>query len=136
MSHITTIKAEIKDDECRRRAAVKLGLEIREKTRFSNFGRQTPCTYAIGSSKHQDEVGVVVNADGTIELQMDNWDSIIMEVGQNAKKLVQRYSAEVSIKAAKKQGWRVREEIQKDGSIKLYATAGAGAKAATGKKRW
>jgi hypothetical protein len=112
ISHIAEIEVEIKDTDALKTACVRCGAEF------------------IGMGTHRvfvtDRKGIavkpkgwtypVVFADG--KAAVDNFNGHWGDMAE-FKKLRQTYAVEVAKKAAKRQGMNVREQQQKDGSIRL-----------------
>lgn len=141
MSHIAEIELEVRDIEALKSAARKLGAEWREnQTSFRWYGRfmndsQVPagfspedygkCLHAIGvpGNGQAYEIGVVRNPNGRgYSLLYDAWQGghgLEAVVGKGASLLKQRYAAEVAIRQARRQGFRVSEKMQADGKIRL-----------------
>lgn len=142
MSHIATIQVEIRDLDCLRAAAKRLGLEWREgQQKYRWYGRSVgdyplptgfaaedlgKCQHAIGVPGKADayEVGVVARRDGKpgYTLLWDFWSGghgLQDAVGQDGRKLIQAYAVEVARKQARLGGFVVSEQARADGSIKL-----------------
>lgn len=73
------------------------------------------------------EIGVVRRRDGRpgFTLHIDEWCDgfgLIALCGKGGDKLKQLYATTVATKTAVKQGYRVREQAQADGSIRLLAS--------------
>lgn len=141
MSHVSTLKVEITDLECVEQACEDLGLCFRRGQRkFKNYaGRRSPCDHAIampGTDAY--EIGLVRNQgdEESYSLAFDSWQGgkgMMDRVGKNCTKLRQAYSHRKAVKQADSLGWKVREERQQDGSIKLFCTPKA---TATAKASW
>ncbi len=129
MSHITSIKTQIKDLTALETAASSIGLKlvVNQKT-FLNFaGRQSPCDHAIviEGDERAYQIGVVSNKDGTYGLQWDTWSGgkgMVARVGADANILRQAYSVEASAAQLQRQGFRVNRIKQDNGKMKLQAT--------------
>ena len=140
MSHVVDLKIEILDLDSLLIAAKKLGLEWLDQRTFRWFGRfmnDSPipkgftandygkCLHAIGipGNNQSYQVGVVRNPNGRgFTLLYDAWSGglgLEAKIGKDASKLRQRYAAEVAIKNARRQGFRVTEQAGTDGKIKL-----------------
>lgn len=141
MSHIVEVDVHIKDLDALVRATTKLGMEMVKQDTYKWFGRHVGdypmpkgftkkemgrCEYALkikGNPKAY-EVGVVRRKDGKpgYALLWDFWSGgfgLQAAIGDGAGKLVQRYAAEVAIKNARRQGFQVKEQIGRDGEIRL-----------------
>ena len=142
MSHVCEIQVEIKDLDALAAAAEKLGLELRRGQRtYRWWGKSVgdyplpagftadelgKCEHALSVRNNPNayEVGVVKRKDGKPGYVL-LWDfyaggqGLEDAVGKDASKLRQRYAAEVAIKNARRQGFRVTEQVGQDGKIKL-----------------
>lgn len=135
MSHVTTLKIEIKDLAALKDACKKVGLEFREgQGTYKWFGRHVgdyplpegfkkgdlgKCDHAIGVKGKKDayEIGVC-KRDGKYVLLWDFWQGGygLQEVaGRDCSNLTTAYTKNVAIKEAKKlassQGYTVSEEV-------------------------
>lgn len=144
MSHVATVKIEVRDLAALRATCAKLGLEFVEgQQTWKWYGRSVgdyplpagytvedlgKCAHAIripGNSRAY-EIGVVASRTkpGTYELMWDFWQGgygIEAIVGKDAQTLKQRYAAEVARKHALRSGMRVTETVKSDGTIVLRA---------------
>lgn len=128
MSHISTVEVTIKDLDSLSQACQSLGVElVLGQQTFLNYNqRQSPCDHAIRipGSKEAYEIGVVSNKDGTYHLQLDNFmggKGMVEKVGRDAVGLRQAYTITASTNQLQKQGFRVRQMAQADGSVSLQA---------------
>jgi hypothetical protein len=145
MSHIAEIAIDVKDLECLRRAADRLGLEYdatattyRWYGRLAGSGHTFPagftradvgqCDAGVlrvrGACPNTYEIGVCRRRDGRpgYLLQWDAWMGgygLQDVVGANACRLTQEYAAQVVRKQARLQGMTVRETTLADGSRRL-----------------
>lgn len=135
MSHVTTIKTEIKDIACLKEACTKVGLEFREgKETYKWFGTHVGdyplpkgfkkedlghCEHAIGvpGNKQAYEIGVV-KRDNKYTLLWDFWAGgygLQNLAGQDCSNLTEAYTQGVALKEATKfaqaQGWSVTHEL-------------------------
>lgn len=147
MSHVATVDVHITDLAALKAACEALGLEFREgKNRFRWYGtvvgdyplpegftasEMGQCEHAIGISANDRayEVGVVRRRDGKpgYTLMYDNWHGgfgLEEKIGRAAGKLKQQYAAQVAAIQARKQGYRVSQSLQTDGSLRLVCTRG------------
>lgn len=135
MSHVTTIKIEIKDLEALRLACEKIGLVFKEGQKtYKWFGRHVGdypipagftkndlgrCDHALavkGAKSNTYEIGVVAK-DGAYVLMWDFWAGgygLEAVVGKDCKTLKQAYTQTVALKEAKRfaqaEGWSVSED--------------------------
>lgn len=147
MSHIATVDLHITDLAALKPACETLGLEFREgQTSFRWYGRTVgdyplpagftasemgECEHAIRIKDNTAayEVGVVRRRDGKpgFVLMYDNWRGgfgLEDVIGRSAGKLKQQYAAQVAASQARKQGYRVSQSLQTDGSLRLVCTRG------------
>ena len=140
MSHVVDLQIEVLDLASLQVAAKKLGLEWLNQETFRWYGKfmgdalipkgftasdYGKCLHAIGipGNSRAYQVGVVRNPNGRgFTLLYDAWSGgfgLEAKIGKDASKLRQRYAAEVAIKNARRQGFRVTEQAGTDGKIKL-----------------
>ena len=150
MSHVATVDVHITDLAALKAACEVLGLEFREgKQTFRWYGRVVgdaplpmgftaaemgQCEHAVGLYGQTDnpqayEVGVVRRRDGKpgYTLMYDNWNGgfgLEEKIGRAAGKLKQQYAAQVAANQARKQGYRVSQSLQSDGSLRLVCMRG------------
>lgn len=138
MSHVATIDLEIKDLDALADAANRLGGELkRGQTSYKWWGRHVgdypipagftkddlgKCDHAIQFTDAAYEIGVVRRRDGRPGWQLI-WDFVdgrlVQLCGKDCSKLKQAYGAAVATKFALKSGYRVNEQPQANGSIRL-----------------
>lgn len=137
MSHVTTIKTEIRDLDALRAACSELGLDFMQGQRtYRWYGRVmgdyplpdgiTPeqlghCEHAIRVPGAGYEIGVVKTARG-YTLMFDFWGpgaAIVKTLGQGLGQLVQMYGVEKTLREAQRAGLRAVRQTQADGSIRL-----------------
>lgn len=139
MSHVATIKAELKNLSALKSASKALGLELKEQKTYRWFGRSVgdyplpegiaekdlgKCDYAISipNDSKAYEIGVVKKEKG-FTLVWDFWQGgygMQAIVGKNAQFLTQRYQLEVA-KQHLPFGFQVQERKQTNGTIVLEA---------------
>jgi len=147
MSHVATVDLHIMDMAALKAACETLGLEFREgQLTFRWYGTivgdyplpqgfavsdMGQCEHAIGIKDNDRayELGVVRRRDGKpgYLLMYDNWRGgfgLEATIGQKAGKLKQQYAAQVAASQARKQGYRVSQSHQADGSLRLVCTRG------------
>lgn len=138
MSHVAEIELHVKDLEALRKAAVALGMELREgQTQYKWFGTSVgdyplpagftaedlgKCEHALGipGKPHAYEVGVVKRRDGKpgYTLLWDFWaggHGLTEHVGNDGMKLVNMYAAQVSMKRMRSKGFRTQLLETKEG---------------------
>ena len=142
MSHVAEISVEILDLDALEIAAKKIGMELRRRQRTYRWWGESvgdyplpkgftaaelgKCDHALSIPNNNQayEIGVVRRRDGKPGWIL-LWDfyaggkCLQAVVGSEAVKLRQRYAAEVAIKNARRQGFRVTEQVGQDGKIKL-----------------
>ena len=142
MSHVATVDLEVKDMECLAKAAARCGLVMKvNQPTYRWYGRSVGdyplpagfaaedlgrCEHALSIPGDGDayEIGVVRRRDGKPGYCL-LWDffaggyGLQAKVGENCAKLKQAYAAEVAIRQARMQGYRVNEQQQADGSLRL-----------------
>jgi hypothetical protein len=113
MSHVTTVAVEFKDVGALEIAARKLGarFEREETVRFMDGNTVTGPSVRLSGWQYP-----VVLKD--TKLHMDNYEG---RWGNPAdlNRLKQAYAVEVTRKQARKQGFRVKESLASDGTVKL-----------------
>lgn len=149
MSHIASVKLQIRDLQALVRACKDLGLEFKEgQQTFRWYGRwlndyNSPeaavsngfdpkkfgqCQHAIGIAGNEGayEVGVVENPNGPgYVLLYDNWQQgrgLEAKIGAGAGLLKQAYATQVARQEVARLGYRVRQQTTSDGKIRLFAT--------------
>lgn len=144
-SHVTTLDIEILDLDSLKKAAEKLGLEVRQKTTYHWFGRHVGdyplpegfteaelgnCEFALGvvGNQHAYEIGVVKSKTGNgYTLLFDFWgggSGLMKKVstdGQTLNLLKTEYGVEVAKKQLARRGYRNVREIRENGKVKLVA---------------
>lgn len=126
MSHITTLKVEIKDLAALREVCDKLGLEFREDQKTYKWYGHTPnkCDHAIAmkdkKNKSAYEIGVVKKGD-SYTLAFDFWNKgygIEDLAGKDCCNITQGYTRNVAVREAKKvasqNNMTVTEEVDPD----------------------
>ena len=142
MSHISTVKVQVKSLEALKLACARLGLEFREGSQtYQWFGEYLEDTKLPEGAKLEDlgkclheikvpgatySIGVVQQGDH-YQLLWDSWSPGGLEraLGQGAGRLVQAYSVEAARLSAQAQGYSVWEEAVADGSVRLHVQVGA-----------
>lgn len=140
MSHIAEVEVQILDLDCLDAACKRLGnvelVRNQQSYKWWGYSVDEPpegftkedlgkCDHAIRVKGNADayEVGIVRSRQGAGYVL--HWDffaggyGLQDAVGDNCKKLKQAYAIEVAKKAARRQGLTVREQKQKDGSVRL-----------------
>jgi hypothetical protein len=142
MSHIATIKTELRDLDALKSACIELGAQFVEgQTQYKWFGahmgdypvpegiRQDQlgkCTHVIRVPGVEYEVGVVQKSTGHWTLAYDFWgpgQGLLKKFGPDCQRLVQLYGIHKAIREATRHGHQVHRRQQQDGSIKLSISA-------------
>ena len=129
MSHIATVEVEFKDLDALAKACQRCGVELKQDQKYFKWfeGRVDRCDAAIvHPNPNAFQVGVI-KTDKGLKLQYDPYckgygmqDAIAFEDNiEGIGKLQQAYAIEVARKQAKKQGFAVKEQLLKDGRVKL-----------------
>lgn len=141
MSHISSIKLKILDEQCLHTAMIKSGLERREKKTHKWYGvfvgdypleagmnvkDMGKCDFAYGipGNAKAYEVGVVRQPDGSLKLMWDFWNGgfgLQEKIGREGCKLISEYEAQVYYKQMASQGYEVSEVTLPDGTRQLTA---------------
>ncbi len=106
MSHITKIKAEIKDLTVLKEAAEKIGLVLHENQKTFKSYNNGHCDHALSvknSTRNTYEIGLVKNGD-IYEMRWDTWSGgygLVDAVGNNCEKLINEYAKNVALKEAR-----------------------------------
>lgn len=121
MSHLVTIRTQIRDLEAVKTACKKLGLQAPTQGKAKVFEQEVEGTIV---QLPLWRFPVVINLT-TGALHYDNWNE---RWGNQSDlhRFTQRYAVEKSILEARKQGHSVQEQSLADGSIRLlFQVAGA-----------
>lgn len=113
MSHTATVEVDVKDAESFRKACARLGVDCQVDDTVTMFDG----TVVRGMSvRLPGWTYPVVFADGKAHFDNYNgrWGDEI-----HLNRFKQAYAVEVAKKQARKQGFRVTEKQQKDGSVRL-----------------
>ena len=126
MSHVTKISVEIKNLDALSKACEELGLQLNiGQTKFRWYaGNQGNCLHAITIPGNTSayEIGVQRNGDG-FRLETDFYaggKGLVAKVGNKAEKLIEEYTAQVTIQSVEEMGFEVAgRELTGDGTIQL-----------------
>lgn len=148
MSHVTTVDLEMRDLDDIGDAGKRCGLElVRGQTSFRWYGHALAhyplpegftaedlgkCDHVlrIPGNDRAYEIGIVKRRDGRPGYTL-LWDfyaggfGLEERVGPDCSKLKQAYGVAVAARQLRRQGYRVREQHQADGSVVLRATGGS-----------
>jgi hypothetical protein len=146
MSHITTIKTEIRDLDALRSACTECGAVFVEgQTTYQWFGESVGdyplpegitkeklghCSHAIRVPGVEYEIGVVQKPNGHWTLAYDFWgpgQGLLQKFGEGCQRLLQLYAVHKTIHEARKKGYTAQRQQLKDGSVKLVLLATGGA---------
>ncbi len=125
MSHFTTIKTQIKDNEALRSACREMGLALLQNADARGYYENKIKGDYVIQLKGPYDIAVNRQPDGSFGLTADLWNGHVeKEVGQGYGKLLQLYGVHKAMREARKRGHMVNRSQQKDGSIRLViATA-------------
>lgn len=125
MSHITTIKCQIKDLKLLQKACEKVGLEFKEGQKtFKWYKSPKECNHAISvpNNKNAYEIGIV-KKDDNYTMLFDFWNGgygLKSIAGHNCENITDAYAQEVALKEAtafaQEQGWSVSHEFDEETS--------------------
>ena len=109
MSHIVTVKLEIKNEEIFKRACEKMGF----KTTFKHApNHDLERTFITLEGKHRRHPFHLVLQDGGLRFDGDYQQSIVDPI-------MQRYAADIVIEEATANGQQISETVSEDGTIQL-----------------
>lgn len=144
-SHVTTIDIEILDLDSLQKAAEKLGLEVRQKTKYNWFGCHVGdyplpegftqselghCEFALGvvGNEAAYEIGVVKSKTGNGYTLLYDFFSRgyglmpkVSSDGESLNLLKTEYGVEVVKKSLRRKGYRNVKEIRENGKVRLVA---------------
>jgi len=125
MSHFTTIKTQIKDIEALSAACQELKLPLRPNTEARGYAGQTRRGDFVIQLNGPYDIAVNKQLDHTYGLTTDWWQGHVeKEVGTNFGKLLQLYGAHKATAEARKKGYSVMRQPQRNGYIKLVLLGG------------
>jgi len=120
MSHFTTIKTQIKDIAALRSACEELKLPLHPNAEARGYASQTRHGDFVIRLKGPYDIAVSHQPDGTFGLTTDWWQGHVeREVGPSFGKLLQLYGVHKATAEARKKGFSVLRQPQRNGTIKL-----------------
>lgn len=127
MSHLATVKSQLKSIEAIRMACRELGVVLREggRARYFNARQSDECDFTIELPKPHDRysVGLKRQPDGTFALVADDmvagWDT---KLGRNYGKFKQEVSFATLRLEAQRKGLRLTREMQPNGTLLAVMT--------------
>ena len=124
MSHFTTIKTQIKDNEALKTACTEMGLSVLANAQARGYYQSTtPGDYVI-QLKGPYDIAVQKQPDNTFGLTSDLYAGHVeQEVGENYGKLLQLYAVHKAMKEARRKGHLVTRNNKTNGEIKLVIQA-------------
>jgi len=126
MSHFTTIKTQIKDVAALEAACRELKLPLLPNAEARGYAGQTRRGDFVIQLNGPYDIAVNQQPDGTFGLTTDWWEGHVeKEVGSNYGKLLQLYGVYKATAEARKKGFSVLRQPQRNGSIKLVLLGGA-----------
>ena len=126
MSHFTTIKTQIKDLAALRSACEEMKLPLLQNAAARGYASQTRRGDLVIQLTGPYDIAVNRQPDGTYGLTTD-WflGHVEKQVGPNFGKLLQLYGVHKATAEARKKGFSVLRQPQRNGSIKLVLLGGA-----------
>lgn len=128
MSHVSVIKAHIKDLTCLGIAAEYLGMEFDQHATlfkyFNNSKKKCDGVLRIKDNTRAFEMGVQKNKQSEYDLLWDSYgggNGLVSVVGQNAERLTQEYSVAVACRQAARQGMRIQRSTNAQGNVVIIA---------------
>ena len=114
MSHLATIKVQIKDLDAVKAACAEFGWTFKEgQAQFNGMGWKNKCAHAIALPGVPYEVGLIPNEDGNgytlgfdeyLAKDIPHWNGGKSYLGEGASKLLQLYGVHKAQIEAKKRG--------------------------------
>ena len=128
MSHFTTIKTQIKDAAALEAACRELHLPLLRNTEARGYAGQIRRGDFVIKLNGPYDIAVNKQPDGTFGLTTDWWlGHVEKEVGSNFGKLLQLYGVHKATAEARKKGFSVLRQPQRNGAIKLVLLGGGAA---------
>jgi hypothetical protein len=125
MSHFTTIKTQIKDIAALRSACEELKLPLLQNAQARGYNGQTRHGDHVIKLTGPYDIAVNKQPDGTFGLTTDWWQGHVeQQVGSNFGKLLQLYGVHKATAEARKKGFSVMRQSQRNGAIKLVLLGG------------
>lgn len=126
MSHFATIHTQIKDIAALQAACKELQLPLLQNADARGYAAQTRRGDFVVQLNGPYDVAVNRQPDGTYGLTTDWWQGHVeKEVGPNFGKLLQLYGVHKATAEARRKGFSVLRQPQRNGSIKLVLLGGA-----------
>jgi hypothetical protein len=120
LSHFTTIQTQIKDIEALRSACRELGLSLLPNAEARGFANQTRHGDFVIRLTGPYDIAVNKQANGTLGLTTDWWEGHVeRQVGAGFGRILQLYGVHKATAEARKKGFSVMRQPQRNGAIKL-----------------
>ena len=120
MSHFATIQTEIRDIQALRAACHELGVLLLDNANARGYGSNHRHGDHVIRLKGPYDVALNRGGTGTYGLTTDWWGGHVeREVGTNYGRLLQLYGVHKTVLEARRRGFSVGRQQQKDGTIKL-----------------
>ena len=125
MSHLTTVKTQIKDMSAAADAAKELGCQFTKGGRVRYYYSTQDADYVLHLPGKYD-LGFKLQEDGTYSFLCDNEllsgsfgrnDASRVHLGDNAGRFRQEYAAAVAMRAARKKGLSAFRKTREDGHV-------------------
>ena len=121
MSHVTTLDLKIVDLQSLIAAVHALGGELNQDGRhYTHYYGTKPCDAEITHPQAKFSVGLIKRG-GAYELEADDYHSgrLADAFGAGLCRIKQQYGVAVAGRQMRRQGYRVRQTIATDGTIRL-----------------
>jgi len=120
MSHFTTITTQIKDIAALRSTCEELHLPLLPNAEARGYGGQTRHGDYVIQLQGPYDIAVNRQPGGTFGLTTDWWQGHVeQQVGPNFGRLLQLYGVHKTTAEARKKGYSVLRQSQRNGTIKL-----------------
>jgi hypothetical protein len=120
VSHFTSIKTQIKDEQALRDACAEMGLQVLENAEARGYDTNRVRGDLVIRLKGPYDVALTRQPDGTFGLATDWYDGHVeKEVGANYGRLLQLYGVHKASREARRRGYTVRRQALSDGRIRL-----------------
>jgi hypothetical protein len=119
MSHFTTIKVQIKNNEILANVLAELGHKVEVNTQVRGYqGDRIQAEYVIRQNNGYD-LGFRKDGDDNYELIADFWGAGINET-QFVNQIQQKYAHQMLLHTAATQGYSIEtEEVMEDGTVRV-----------------
>ena len=121
MSHFSTIKTQVTEEEILIQSLIDLGYETKQNAEIRGHNGLKIQANVVAILPGHYDIGWSRNPDGTYDVVADLWGISKQHNHQELLDLInQRYAVNKTIKEIQKRGYKLNEQSQKeDGSIRL-----------------